>query len=423
MSPDVRWGEALRKHEHLQVVDELRDFFCSLGVGLVLGSHPDFGGLLDDLLADLVHAGIQFGDGAAALGARHGLLADLSEEFVESLHGLRVAGRAGAPRHGRPIVERMNLENTVGISLPRTLPADRIVEFAQRAEQLGFAELWIVEDLFYRGGIAQAAVALASTSTIHVGVGILPAAARNAAFATLEAATLAEIYPGRLTLGIGHGMPDWMRQVGAWPASPLTLLQETLDTVRGLLRGETLNTQGRYVQLDDARLEFVPPVTPMVLAGVRGPKSLAISGAHADGTVLAEPVTPEYLSAVRSQIGATGDHRIVAYVNAVVSADAVTARSIARPSLAHMDARDVAVHIDPLPFADELRVLAASSTSPEDFARAMPDEWVDQLAVVGTADDVRRRLDVLHEAGAHGIVFIVTGDDAFAALESLATAL
>jgi 5,10-methylenetetrahydromethanopterin reductase len=317
----------------------------------------------------------------------------------------------------------MNLEHTVGISLPRNLPAGRIVEFARRAEQLGFAELWIVEDLFFRGGIAQAAVALASTSTIHVGVGILPAAARNAAFATLEAATLAELYPGRLTLGIGHGMPDWMRQVGAWPASPLTLLRETLDAVRGLLRGETLTTHGRYVQLDRARLEFVPPVTPPVLAGVRGPKSLAISGGHADGTVLAEPVTPEYLAAVRSQIAAPGEHRIVAYVNAVVSSDAATAREIARPYLAHMDARDVAVHIDPLPFADELRALAASSESPLDFARSMPDDWVDQLAIVGTADDVRARLGVLHAAGAHGVVFIITGDDAFEALESLATAL
>ena len=317
----------------------------------------------------------------------------------------------------------MSLENTVGISLPRNLPADRIIEFAQRAEQLGFAELWIVEDLFFRGGIAQAAVALASTSTIHVGVGILPAAARNAAFTTLEAATLAELYPGRITLGIGHGMPDWMRQVGAWPASPLTLLRETLDAVRGLLRGETLGSQGRYVQLDGARLEFVPSVTPSVLAGVRGPKSLAISGAHADGTVLAEPVSPEYLAAVRSHIGAAGEHRIVAYTNAVVSTDAATARSIVRPYLAHMDGKDVAVHIDPLPFAAELRALAAASATPEAFAATMPDEWVDQLAVVGTADDVRSRIAVLHEAGAHGVVFIVTGEDAFAALEALATAL
>jgi high-affinity nickel permease len=36
-----------------------------------------------------------------------------------------------------------------------------------------------------------------------------------------------------------------------------------------------------------------------VLAGVRGPKSLALAGQHADGLILAEPVTPAYLQFVR----------------------------------------------------------------------------------------------------------------------------
>ena len=317
----------------------------------------------------------------------------------------------------------MSLENTIGISLPRNLPADRIIEFAQRAEQLGFAELWIVEDLFFRGGIAQAAVALASTSTIHVGVGILPAAARNAAFATLETATLAELYPGRITLGIGHGMPDWMRQVGAWPASPLTLLRETLDTVRALLRGETLGTQGRYVQLDDARLEFVPPVTPAVLAGVRGPKSLAVAGRVADGTVLAEPVTPEYLAEVRRQIAASRPHRIVGYNVAAVHPDSSTARDLARTRLDWVGEPDCRVHIEPLPFAEEFFALRETVDSPEAFAAVLPDEWVDQLAVVGTAEAARARLDELYAAGAHSIVLLPAGDDPFAALRSLAVLL
>ena len=80
----------------------------------------------------------------------------------------------------------------------------------------------MVEDLPFRGGIAQAGVVLASTERIRVGVGILPAAVRNPVFAAMEASTLAELYPGRLVLGVGHGMPGWIRQVGAWPSSPLT---------------------------------------------------------------------------------------------------------------------------------------------------------------------------------------------------------
>ena len=54
----------------------------------------------------------------------------------------------------------------VGVMLPRDLPAEQFVDFARRAEELGLDELWVVEDLGFRGGIAQAATALAVTARI-----------------------------------------------------------------------------------------------------------------------------------------------------------------------------------------------------------------------------------------------------------------
>ena len=317
----------------------------------------------------------------------------------------------------------MLTDRALGVSLPRDLPADRIVDFARDAERLGFHELWIVEDCFFRGGIAQAAVALAVTSSIHVGIGIVPAAARNAAFATLEANTLAEIYPGRVTVGVGHGMPAWMRQVAAWPASPLTMLEETIVAMRALLAGETVSTEGRYVRLRDVALESPAAVAPLVIAGVRGPKSLAVSGRVADGTALAEPVTPEYLETVRRQIDAGRPHRIVAYNVAAVHPEASAARDIARTRLDWVGEPDGRVHIEPLPFAEEFFALRASLGSPAEFAAALPDAWVDQLAVVGTVETARARLDELYAAGANSVVLLPAGDDPFAALRELAALL
>lgn len=137
----------------------------------------------------------------------------------------------------------------IGVMLPRDLPVDQVLPFVRRAEELGFAEVWVVEDLGFRGGMAQAAAALAVTERIRVGVGILPVGARNVAFAAMEAATVAELFPGRLHLGIGHGMPDWMRQIGAWPASPVTAFEEYVTALRALLRGEEVTVDGRYVHL------------------------------------------------------------------------------------------------------------------------------------------------------------------------------
>lgn len=312
----------------------------------------------------------------------------------------------------------------VGVMLPRDLPADQVLPFARRADELGFAELWVVEDLGFRGGIAQAAAALAVTSRIRVGVGILPAAARNVAFEAMEAATLAEVFPGRLHLGVGHGMPDWMRQVGAWPGSILTAFEEHVTALRALLRGEQVTVDGRYVHLDGVALEGGgPAVVPPVLAGVRGDKSLALAGRCADGTVLAEPVTPEYLRVALDRIGDAPGHRVVAYDVAAVGPDPDAARAVARTGLEWIGDPGWAPHIEPLPFAAEFRRLRADHPDRAEFAAALPDAWVDQLAITGTPEQARARLAGLRAAGADAVVLIPAGPDPLAALEDLAELL
>ena len=307
----------------------------------------------------------------------------------------------------------------LGVMAPPNLPIPTFVDYVTESDHLGFDEVWFAEDCFLKGGMTQAAVALSSTSRIVVGVGILPAGARNVAFAALEIAFLANLYPERLMVGIGHGMADWMRQVGAHPGSPLTLLQEYLQTLRALLAGETVTFSGHHIRLSKVRLDEPPASVPPLLAGVRGPKSLALSGKYADGTILAEPVTPEYLTFARKQIGVGTGHRIVAYNLAAVHEDADVARSQVRPALAVVGEPAWAPHIKPLDFANELTALGRNSAGPSEFAQRLRKEWVDQLAIVGTPSQARTRLQQLHGAGADHLVMTPTGSDAVAALDSL----
>ncbi|MFI2752168.1 LLM class flavin-dependent oxidoreductase [Cellulomonas sp. P22] len=316
-----------------------------------------------------------------------------------------------------------NDDAAVGILLPRDLPAPSVLPFARRAEQAGFDELWVVEDLGFRGGIAQAAAVLAVTDRIRVGIGILPVGARNVAFTAMELNTLAEMFPGRVDAGIGHGMPGWMRQVGAWPASPLTLLREQSVALRALLRGEIVSVDGSHVRLADVTLEGPAPQVPRVLAGVRGPRSLAEAGRSADGTVLAEPATPEYIAAARSHIGDAPGHRVVAYNVASVHPDAAVAYAAVRPALAWIGEPDWSPHVAPLPFAAELAELRARSASREAFAAALPDAWVAQLAVAGTPDACRARIRQMHDAGAASVVLTPSGPDPLADLDAFATVL
>ena len=208
---------------------------------------------------------------------------------------------------------------SIGALIRRDLPPAKVVEHA-RAVQEGFDELWVIEDLPFAGGISQQAAVLAATDTAAVGLGIAPAPFRNPAALAMEWATLDEIYPGRVIGGIGHGVQAWMQQIGERVSSPLTLLKETILAVRQLLAGDLVKVEGRYVQLDGVQLEYPPNQAPKVLAGVTGPKSLLLSGAVADGTVLSEGHGPDDIKRARhlvdlgrEEAGRTAHHHITAF--------------------------------------------------------------------------------------------------------------
>ena len=206
------------------------------------------------------------------------------------------------------------------VSLPQ-LPPERLRDLARVADDAGLEELWLWEDCFWGSGVATAAAVLGWTGRLRVGVGLLPVPLRNVALTAMELATLHRLFPGRVTVGVGHGVQDWMAQVGARAESPMTLLREYLTALRALLGGERVSTDGRYVRLDAVELDW-PPATPApVLAGATGPRSLRLCGEAADGTILTAGTTPEGVRAARRLVdegraaaGRTGPHPVVVYL-------------------------------------------------------------------------------------------------------------
>ncbi|GAA3709621.1 LLM class flavin-dependent oxidoreductase [Nonomuraea antimicrobica] len=204
----------------------------------------------------------------------------------------------------------------------RDLPPERLVPFAEALDETSVDDLWVVEDLGWTGGVSAAATALAVTSRLRVGIGITPAPLRNPMLLAMELGNLARVHPGRLAAGIGHGVQGWMRQVGAAVPSPLALLEETITSVSALLRGETVTLDGRAVHLDGVSLVHPPAEPPPVLAGVKGPRSLALSGRVAQGTIVPEGLGPADLPEIISQIGAGPEHELVVFTFLRVGADA-----------------------------------------------------------------------------------------------------
>ncbi len=207
----------------------------------------------------------------------------------------------------------------IGAMIRRDVPPGAVAAHAQIIEQ-GFDELWVVEDLRWAGGISQMGAVLEATDHVIVGHGIAPAPFRNAAALAMEWATLAELYPGRIAAGVGHGLQHWMAEIGERVDSPLTLLSETIGAIRQLLAGATVTVHGDYVALDKVALHWPPLQIPPVSAGVAGPKSLRLSGAVADGTILPEGRGPDDIRAAlgfindgRSDAGRTDHHRLTVF--------------------------------------------------------------------------------------------------------------
>jgi 5,10-methylenetetrahydromethanopterin reductase len=273
----------------------------------------------------------------------------------------------------------------LGFVVRPELPPEGLGEAARKVEAGGFDELWLWEDCFLAGGISTSAVALAATSRIRVGLGILPAPVRNPAFAAMEIAALARMYPGRVLPGFGHGVTEWMRQIGAKPESQLALLEETVAAIRALLAGEEVHADGRYVKLDGVRLDHPPDVVPPVFTGVRRARSLALSGRVADGTILSELSSAPYIEWARDQIAATRPHRLTVYAWWSMDRDGDAAREAVRPVL-------------------EERLQAGGPQA----ERLDPDT----AAVAGTPAECAATINTLGVAGADAVVLVPLAADA-----------
>ena len=304
------------------------------------------------------------------------------------------------------------MSTRLGVVFTADRPPEELPAFATAAEDAGLDELWVWEDCFHSGGVSAGATALAVTEQITIGIGVMPVVFRNPVATAMEIATLARLHPGRFVAGLGHGVPEWMEQIGALPAKPMRALEETTTAVQRLLAGERFSFEGDHVSLRDVCLERPPEVRPPVVLGVRRPLGLKVSGRSADGTILSEPSPPSYVHWARERIeegrtaaGRTDPHRLTVFAKGRVDSD----RALAREALAGFVTRDsVAAQLATLDRdaeLDELRLLG----DPAAIAPRIPEDLVDLLAAAGTPEQVVASLQAVADTGVDSIAFVPIG--------------
>ena len=292
----------------------------------------------------------------------------------------------------------------VGVVFPARAPAGALPGFARSVEALGYGELWVIEDCFLSGGLTLAATALACTERLRVGVGLLPAAVRNAAIVSMELATLATIHPGRLTVAFGHGVDSWMRQIGARPRNRVVALEEMVTSVRMLLAGETVNGCGELVKLEAVRLDNPPAVPPSILVGTTGPQGLRIAGSRADGVLLPEGCGAPFIEYASSKVRAAApaggaSAEVVAYAWLRLGDDAPARETIAAA---------VAGWLDMGLFPGPMRAVGIGASA---GVGTLPQPAIDELAITGRVEQCAGSAQRMLDAGLSSLVVAAVGDD------------
>ncbi|MRG59054.1 TIGR03557 family F420-dependent LLM class oxidoreductase [Agromyces sp. CFH 90414] len=179
-------------------------------------------------------------------------------------------------------------------------PAE-LVRQAQRAEAAGF-DFVEISDHFHPwldaqghspfawsvlGAIAQ------GTERIGLATGVTcPFVRYHPAIIAQAAATLALLSDGRFTLGVGAGERLNEHVVGrGYPSvsERHEMLREALEIIRLLWRGGYQSYDGRYLDLEDARIFDLPEAPPKIAVAASGPASAEVAAELGDGLFAVEP--------------------------------------------------------------------------------------------------------------------------------------
>jgi 5,10-methylenetetrahydromethanopterin reductase len=165
---------------------------------------------------------------------------------------------------------------------------EECIASVRKAEESGYSHAWFIDSqILWQDCVVYMTHALAATKRIVVGTAVTNPYTRHVTTTASAFATLAELHPGRLALGIGRG-DSAVRTMGLSPVKT-SLLREAVPLLRDLVAGRHVTINGADVHLrwieKDPRIPIMMPAT--------GPRNLRVAGALADRVMLYVGVNPD----------------------------------------------------------------------------------------------------------------------------------
>jgi 5,10-methylenetetrahydromethanopterin reductase len=181
----------------------------------------------------------------------------------------------------------------VGVLLFSDYSVAELVELAVLSEGIGYETFWYTDVRFASECYVALAAVAARTSSMRIGPGVTDPYSRHPALTASAIATIDEVSNGRALLGLGTGGSGF-RELGIQQKLPVAALRETVECVRGLLRGETVTLEGKVIVINGGKLSFEPVRSTIpVYFATHGPQVTRLAGQIADGVLIANTLRPK----------------------------------------------------------------------------------------------------------------------------------
>jgi 5,10-methylenetetrahydromethanopterin reductase len=284
----------------------------------------------------------------------------------------------------------------------------KIMYYVIQAERGGFSNLWITDHFNNRNVYATLAAASIYTDSIILGPGVTNPYMVNPVFTAQAVATLEEMAPGRVVLGIGAGDKTTLDTVGVEMRTPLAAIQESIAIIRGMLNGETVSHQGEVFRTAGVKFLFKTRKIP-VYVGAQGPKMLALAGRIGDGVLInaCHPRDVEYaVTCVKEGVNQAGrklgDVDVAVYTAFSVHQDLKKASKAAVPPVSFIVAGSpnqiLERHGIDLKRAMEIKEALKANDWGRAFSGVTPD-MISVFSICGTPDICIDRIDELLKSG------------------------
>ena len=292
------------------------------------------------------------------------------------------------------------------------------------AEQLGYRRAWVYDTPALQLDVwATLARAAERTTRIELGSGVLIPSLRHVLVTAAAVATLVQLAPGRVNVGIGSGFTGRLA-MGQRPNS-WTFVAQYIRQLKALLAGEIVDVDGAPVQmLHGPGQAPTRPIHVPIVVGTGGPKGEAVARELGDGIFTVVPV-PGFPWAALLTFGTVLDagespdsERVLLAAGA--GAGVVYHRAFdlpgapGRPGMAELPGGDVwraAIEAIP-PRERHLRTHRGHLTFPNEIDRkVLTGDFIRRYTFTGEASVLRARLDDLAARGVTEIAFQPAGPD------------